>query len=106
MPTYDFHCLSCDINFEVELPMGSDLPPCAQCKSENIEKLLSPPPVIFKGSGFYKTDNVKKESKPKDMPKEKTSGSPKNDKEKAPQNSQHKPNTTNEKGVAKHDMTP
>ena len=40
------------------------MPKCLECGSKNIEKLLSPPPVIFKGSGFYKTDD-RKSTKPK-----------------------------------------
>ena len=29
---------------------------CAQCQSANTTKLLTPPTIHFKGSGFYKTD--------------------------------------------------
>jgi len=29
---------------------------CPACKGSSLTKLLSPPPVIFKGSGFYSTE--------------------------------------------------
>ncbi len=57
MPTFDFQCQKCGTVFEETLPFGSKtLPPCVKCKSKRVEKLMSPPAIHFKGSGFYKTD--------------------------------------------------
>jgi len=55
MPLYDFQCLACAHIFEREHPRGVENPICPLCKG-GTEKLLSPPPIIFKGGGFYKTD--------------------------------------------------
>jgi len=85
--------------------MGSNYSPCIKCKGENIEKLLSPPSIIFRGSGFYKTDNAVKELKHADKATEKPASHTKNVEEKTSKNGQHKPNTIMEKGVAKHDTT-
>ena len=56
MPRFDFLCTDCESTFEHLLPPGGEAPKCLACGSANVEKLLAPPPVIFKGSGFYKTD--------------------------------------------------
>lgn len=73
MPLFDFECQKCKTIFEKELPFGSkEMPVCVNCKSKKVEKIIAPPAIQFKGSGFYKTDSsVKpKESAPKDAPKE------------------------------------
>jgi len=41
------------------LPLGTKtLPPCPTCKGIT-RKIVKPPMVHFKGSGFYKTDSTK-----------------------------------------------
>jgi putative FmdB family regulatory protein len=58
MPRYDFECIECRATFEEELPRGSkDFPPCSACGSRKVERRIAPPPVIFKGQGFYRTDS-------------------------------------------------
>ncbi|MBU0458472.1 hypothetical protein KJ652_06955 [Patescibacteria group bacterium] len=60
MPKYDFKCRQCSNEFEDELPFEyKELPSCPQCSGE-VEKLIAPPTVHFKGGGFYNTDNRKK----------------------------------------------
>jgi len=55
MPKYDYHCDNCDLTYELKLPFGSSVEQeCNQC-SETARRLLSPPALVFKGSGFYKT---------------------------------------------------
>lgn len=49
-------------------------PACPECKSESVERLLSTPGVIFKGSGFYKTDS--RGPVPKEKPLEKNAAIP------------------------------
>lgn len=58
MPTYEFRCRDCGEEFELLLPMShEEMPLCPECNSENVEKLISSGGgVIFKGSGFYRTD--------------------------------------------------
>jgi putative FmdB family regulatory protein len=57
MPTYGYRCPSCSTEFEVWQTMR-DLPaaPCPSCgKAAN--RLFFPAGIVFKGSGFYKTDS-------------------------------------------------
>lgn len=55
MPKYDYHCDACDQTFELKLPFGSSIAQsCPECDSA-ARRLLSPPALVFKGSGFYKT---------------------------------------------------
>ncbi|MBI5156043.1 zinc ribbon domain-containing protein [Candidatus Peregrinibacteria bacterium] len=58
MPRFDFRCKKCQTTFEESLAFGSQkLPKCPACGSGMTEKLISPPAVHFKGSGWYKTDS-------------------------------------------------
>jgi putative FmdB family regulatory protein len=40
MPLFDFHCLSCQSQFEL-LIRGSAVPTCPSCGSTSLEKMLS-----------------------------------------------------------------
>ncbi len=61
MPTFDYHCETCDRAFTEQLPMGTKtLPPCPECKGTDVRKVIRPPMVVFKGTGFYKTDSSAK----------------------------------------------
>jgi putative FmdB family regulatory protein len=65
MPTFDFQCTKCDHVFEFARPFGSKtVPACPACKSKKTEKLMTPPTIQFKGTGFYKTDSAKKSGSP------------------------------------------
>ena len=57
MPVYEYECTTCGAQFE-RLQRFSDAPP-AHCPMghNRLRKLLSPPVIIFKGSGFYSTDS-------------------------------------------------
>jgi len=60
MPTYQYACTACDHEFEAIQSFSDDsLTQCPQCKGE-IRKVYTAIGVVFKGSGFYKTDSVKK----------------------------------------------
>ena len=55
MPKYDYRCDACDQTFELKLPFGSSIDQdCPECDSA-ARRLLTPPALVFKGSGFYKT---------------------------------------------------
>ena len=57
MPTYDYQCRVCGTTFEVIHPMQEDGPSaCERCGGE-LRRVLFPSGIIFKGSGFYKTDS-------------------------------------------------
>ena len=57
MPTYEYACTSCGQHVEVVQSM-SDAPlrECATCGGP-LRKVFSPIGIVFKGSGFYKTDS-------------------------------------------------
>ena len=57
MPIYDYECADCGVHFERRQRFG-DAPPLECPRGHNeVRKVLSAPLVIFKGSGFYCTDN-------------------------------------------------
>ena len=64
MPTYEYKCRNCDYTFEEFQPMSAEsLVECPSCKTPNLYRVIGTGAgMIFKGSGFYVTDN-KKDSK-------------------------------------------
>ena len=57
MPTYDYLCQTCSHRFETWQKMTDEpLTICPECGS-HIRRVLYPAGVVFKGSGFYKTDH-------------------------------------------------
>jgi putative FmdB family regulatory protein len=62
VPTYQYACTACEHQFEAIQSFSDDsLTICPECKGE-IRKVYTAVGVVFKGSGFYKTDSVKKEA--------------------------------------------
>lgn len=70
MPTYEYRCQTCDVNFDVVQSFADDtLAKCPTKKSGNsplgctapgrgkVSKVFSAPGITFKGDGFYKTDS-------------------------------------------------
>ena len=57
MPTYDYQCRSCGHTIEVIHPMSEDGPATCQVCGGELRRILHPAGIIFKGSGFYKTDS-------------------------------------------------
>ena len=59
MPTYQYACADCDHQFEAfQSFTEASLTTCPECKGE-VRKIYSTVGVVFKGSGFYKTDSAK-----------------------------------------------
>jgi putative FmdB family regulatory protein len=57
MPTYQYACTECGERLEVVQRFSDDpLTECPRCHGR-LRKLFSPVGVVFKGSGFYKTDS-------------------------------------------------
>ncbi|NCT92323.1 FmdB family transcriptional regulator [Cellulomonas sp. APG4] len=57
MPTYAYACTVCDHRFDVQQSFSDDaLTTCPEC-SGHLRKLFSSVGVVFKGSGFYRTDS-------------------------------------------------
>ena len=80
MPMYHFRCETCGTTTERKMPFGStELPACEKC-GKSMVKVIVPPMVHFKGSGFYKTDSSSKPKvaeAPKPETPKKTEPSPK-----------------------------
>ncbi|HET6313085.1 MAG TPA: FmdB family zinc ribbon protein [Chloroflexia bacterium] len=58
MPVYEYQCKNCGERFEKIQPVMSDpLTECLLCGQGPIRRVLHPVGVIFKGSGWYVTDN-------------------------------------------------
>lgn len=57
MPTYSYACTTCDNKFDVVQAFSDDaLTDCPQCDGR-LRKLFGKVGVVFKGSGFYRTDS-------------------------------------------------
>ncbi|MDR1212737.1 MAG: zinc ribbon domain-containing protein [Propionibacteriaceae bacterium] len=57
MPTYQYRCTECGADLEVVQRMtDAALTVCPTCQGA-LRKIFSPVGVLFKGSGFYATDN-------------------------------------------------
>jgi putative FmdB family regulatory protein len=57
MPTYEYACTKCGHQFEAFQSFSDEaLTQCPECKGE-VQKVYSNVGVVFKGSGFYKTDS-------------------------------------------------
>jgi len=57
MPTYQYRCTSCDTELEkVQKFSDEPLTVCPECNG-SLRKVFSAVGVVFKGSGFYATDN-------------------------------------------------
>jgi putative FmdB family regulatory protein len=57
VPTYSYACTECDNRFDAVQAFTDDaLTSCPQC-SGRLRKLFNSVGVVFKGSGFYRTDS-------------------------------------------------
>ena len=66
MPIYEYQCRRCEHRFEL-IQKFSDKPRkrCPEC-SGTVARLISPPAIRFKGSGWYVTDYANKKSNEED----------------------------------------
>ncbi|WP_188546016.1 FmdB family zinc ribbon protein [Rhodococcoides trifolii] len=57
MPTYSYACTECDNKFDIVQKFTDDtLTVCPAC-SGKLRKLFNTVGIVFKGSGFYRTDS-------------------------------------------------
>ncbi len=57
VPTYAYACTACEHRFEVQQAFSdSALTECPEC-SGRLRKLFNAVGIVFKGSGFYRTDS-------------------------------------------------
>ena len=62
MPTYEYECTVCGQHIEVFQRFSEDaLTTCGVCGGK-LRKVFHPAGIVFKGSGFYATDNRSKGS--------------------------------------------
>ena len=81
MPTYEYACTSCSHRFETRQRMTDDpITTCPECHGSTY-RVLFPVGIVFKGSGFYKTDNSPNEEKKSEDRKD-DKASPSDDKSK------------------------
>ena len=57
MPIYEYECLKCGAHFDRLQRFGDPAPESCPNGHRQVHRLLSQPAIIFKGSGFYVTDN-------------------------------------------------
>ncbi len=58
MPTYDYECDACSHSFELFQSITAEPEKkCPECGKRKLRRLIGPgAAIVFKGSGFYKTD--------------------------------------------------
>ncbi len=76
MPTYDYECNACGYTFEVFQNMSDEpLKKCPEC-GKRVRRLVGGGlGIIFKGSGFYVTDNKSSSNGGKAAKKDKSESS-------------------------------
>ena len=75
VPTYSYACTECDNKFDQVQAFTDDaLTECPQC-SGRLRKLFGKVGVVFKGSGFYRTDSREADSKKKSSSSSSSNGS-------------------------------
>ncbi len=74
MPIYEYKCSNCHYQFErMQSFKDEPISECPQC-GHSVRRLIQPVGIVFKGSGFYITDNrqvssgANGRSKPKELP--------------------------------------
>jgi putative FmdB family regulatory protein len=69
MPLYEYECDDCGVRFERRQPITAEpLKDCPECGGD-VHRLIHPVGVIFKGKGFYVTDNRSKAKSSTAVPK-------------------------------------
>jgi putative FmdB family regulatory protein len=77
MPTYDYVCDACKHEFELYQSIKEEAKrKCPECGKNKLRRLIGPgAALVFKGSGFYKTD-YRSESYKKAAAAEKSAAAP------------------------------
>ena len=72
MPTYQYACTACGHQLEAVQAFSDDpLTVCPACEGR-LRKLFGSVGVVFKGSGFYRTDSRSESSRTESAPKAET----------------------------------
>ncbi|MEV6031468.1 FmdB family zinc ribbon protein [Nonomuraea sp. NPDC052116] len=76
MPTYQYACNDCGEQLEVVQKFTDDaLTICPACEG-NLRKVFSAVGIVFKGSGFYRTDNRSSSASTSTTPSSSSSSKP------------------------------
>src|ERR1700674_160644 len=57
MPTYEYRCTKCGEHFDVYQSFSDEPLKKHEACGGKLNKVLGPVGIVFKGSGFYRTDN-------------------------------------------------
>ena len=58
MPTYTYQCENCGVRFDQYQKFTEEpLLICPECSEPALRKVFQPVGIVFKGKGFYATDN-------------------------------------------------
>ncbi len=58
MPIYTYRCTECGVEFDQHQNFSDPpLTKCPECGKKSLRKVFTPAGIIFKGSGWYATDN-------------------------------------------------
>ncbi|MGC1375952.1 MAG: zinc ribbon domain-containing protein [Anaerolineales bacterium] len=69
MPIYTYRCENCGVRFERQQSFSDQaLTRCPECNKNKLRKVITPSGIIFKGSGWYATDNKSKSGAVKPTP--------------------------------------
>ncbi len=57
MPVHEYECDVCGMRFDLRRSFGEPQPTTCPNGHQGVHRVFAPPTIIFKGSGFYVTDN-------------------------------------------------
>ena len=58
MPVYTYRCENCGVQFDQKEGFNDPtMVVCPECEEESLHRVYRPVGIVFKGSGFYATDN-------------------------------------------------
>ena len=96
MPVYEYECSNCHFRFDRRQRFDDEpVAICPQCQSKS-RRVLHSVPILFKGSGFYSTDNRRQGQSYR--PKKKEEKAEKTDKPEKPDKLDKKEEKTSDKG--------
>lgn len=101
MPLYEYECDVCGVRFEHRQRITDDpLEECPDCGGA-VHRLIHPVGIIFKGSGFYVTDNRSSRKNTMKRDENKTSDSGKGESTSKSESSSEKASTASEGSKSK-----
>ncbi|NQS92258.1 MAG: zinc ribbon domain-containing protein [Chloroflexi bacterium] len=84
MPIYTYRCENCGVQFDRTQHFTDEpLKVCPECNTETLRKVYLPVGIVFKGSGFYATDNRSPSGRDSRQPEDNSADSSSESKEKS-----------------------